>query len=300
VDGSHIRTLLLTFFYRQMREVIEKGFLYIAQPPLYRVKRGKSEVYLKDDSALEDYLFNTAVDEGTVFTGFDGTQVAGGDLRNLLDSAHIASGLLTDISKHLPLAMVEQAAILGALKTDLLRDEDQAKAVGERLAARMDALENELERGWLASVRDDGGLELTRTLRGVTETHVLGAAVLHSAEARKLDKMAPDLHKTYEHHGNLKAKEVDYAIRGPVDLVGRVTELARKGLGVQRYKGLGEMNPEQLWETTLDPNVRILLQVKVDHVEAAEEAFTTLMGDNVEPRRIFIQENALKVANLDA
>jgi len=300
VDGSHIRTLLLTFFYRQMREVIDRGFLFIAQPPLYRVKRGKSEVYLKDDNALEDYLFNTAVEEGTVFTDHDGGQMAGEDLRVLLESAHVANALLTDIAKHVPMALVEQAAILGALNVDLLKDETQAQAVGDALAKRMDALETELERGWQASVLDDGGLQLARTLRGVTETHVLDIALLHSSEARRLDKMAAELQKMYAHHGVLTAKENDYAIRGPVDLVTRVIQLARKGLGVQRYKGLGEMNPEQLWETTLDPNVRILLQVKIDHIEAAEEVFTTLMGDNVEPRRDFIQENALKVANLDA
>jgi len=300
VDGSHIRTLLLTFFYRQMREVIDRGFLFIAQPPLYRVKRGKSEVYLKDDNALEDYLFNTAVEEGTVFTDHDGGQMAGEDLRALLQSGHVANSLLTDIAKHVPMGLVEQAAILGALNVDLLKDETQAQAVGDALAKRMDALETELERGWQASVLDDGGLQLARTLRGVTETHVLDTALLHSSEARRLDKMAAELQKMYAHHGVLTAKENDYAIRGPVDLVTRVIQLARKGLGVQRYKGLGEMNPEQLWETTLDPNVRILLQVKIDHIEAAEEVFTTLMGDNVEPRRDFIQENALKVANLDA
>jgi DNA gyrase subunit B len=218
----------------------------------------------------------------------------------LLQSAHVANGLLNDIAKHVPLALVEQAAILGALNVDLLKDETQAQAVGDYLAKRMDALENQLERGWQASVLDDGGLQLERMLRGVAQTHVLDTALLHSSEARRLDKMAGELQKIYAHHGVLTAKDNEYAIRGPVDLVARVIELARKGLGVQRYKGLGEMNPEQLWETTLDPNVRILLQVKIDHIESAEEVFTTLMGDNVEPRRDFIQENALKVANLDA
>ncbi|MBL4748234.1 MAG: DNA topoisomerase (ATP-hydrolyzing) subunit B [Magnetovibrio sp.] len=300
VDGSHIRTLLLTFFYRQMREIIDKGFLYIAQPPLYRVKRGKSEVYLKDDNALEDYLFNTAVNEGSVFSSHAGDQIAGEDLRNLLNDAHLASNLLTDIAKHVPLEMVEQAAILGALNPKLLTDEAYAKDIGVYLAKRMDALENELERGWVSLILDDGGLQLTRTLRGVRESHVIDAAVIHSAEARQLDKMAENLQKTYARHGVLAVKDQEYAITGPVALVSKVVELARKGLGVQRYKGLGEMNPEQLWETTLDPNVRILLQVKVNQSEEAEEVFSTLMGDNVEPRREFIQNNALKVVNLDA
>jgi len=299
VDGSHIRTLLLTFFYRQMPELIERGYLYIAQPPLYRAKRGNSEVYLKDDNALEDYLFNTAVDEGTMFTDFEGSQVAGSDLRNLVEEAREARGLLVDISKHVPLRMVEQAAILGALNTQVLTDPEHAGEVGEYMAKRMDAMESDLERGWVGSVLEDGGLQLARTLRGVTETHVIDGALIKSSEARRLDAMAGQLQKTYMRHGTLTAKDKDIAITGPVDLIERITEMGRKGLAVSRYKGLGEMNPDQLWETTLDPNARILLQVKVEHSEDAGEVFSTLMGDNVEPRRDFIQENALKVANLD-
>ena len=299
VDGSHIRTLLLTFFYRQMPELIDRGYLYIAQPPLYRAKRGNSEVYLKDDNALEDYLFNTAIDEGTMFTDFEGSQVAGPDLRNLVEEAREARGLLLDISKHVPLRMIEQAAILGALNPQVLTDPEHAGEVGEYLAKRMDAMENELERGWVGSVLDDGGLQLARVLRGVTETHVIDAALIKSAEARRLDAMAGQLQKTFMRHGTLTAKDKDSVITGPVDLIDRITEMGRKGLAVNRYKGLGEMNPGQLWETTLDPNARILLQVKVEHSEEAGEVFSTLMGDNVEPRRDFIQANALKVANLD-
>ena len=299
VDGSHIRTLLLTFFYRQMPELIDRGYLYIAQPPLYRAKRGNSEVYLKDDNALEDYLFNTAIDEGTMFTDFEGSQVAGPDLRNLVEEAREARGLLLDISKHVPLRMIEQAAILGALNPQVLTDPEHASEVGEYLAKRMDAMENELERGWVGSVLDDGGLQLARVLRGVTETHVIDAALIKSAEARRLDAMAGQLQKTFMRHGTLTAKDKDSVITGPVDLIDRITEMGRKGLAVNRYKGLGEMNPGQLWETTLDPNARILLQVKVEHSEEAGEVFSTLMGDNVEPRRDFIQANALKVANLD-
>lgn len=299
VDGSHIRTLLLTFFYRQMPEIIERGYLYIAQPPLYRVKRGNSEVYLKDDNGLEDYLFNAAVDEGTVLTTHDGSQVAGKDLRGLVEDARVARNMLIDLSKHVPLKMVEQAAILGALNVQVLTDPEHAGEVGGYLANRMNALENELERGWVGSVEEDGGLRLTRTLRGVTNTHLIDSGLIKSAEARRLDAMAGSLQKTYVRHGVLTAKEKDHPITGPVDLIDRVTELGRKGLSINRYKGLGEMNPDQLWETTLDPNARILLQVKVAHTEEAGEVFSTLMGDNVEPRRDFIQDNALKVVNLD-
>ncbi|MBF0248309.1 MAG: DNA topoisomerase (ATP-hydrolyzing) subunit B [Alphaproteobacteria bacterium] len=299
VDGSHIRTLLLTFFYRQMPEIIERGFLYIAQPPLYRVKRGNSEVYLKDDRGLEDYLFNAAVDEGTVFATHDGEQVAGADLRALADRARTARGLLLDLAKHVPLRMVEQAVLSGALLPEVLDDPDHAVRAGEILATRMDALELPLERGWKARALTDGGLELARTIRGVTQTHALDAHLIKSAEARRLHAMAADLQKTFAHPGTLTAKDKDHPIAGPVDLIDRITELGRRGLSVQRYKGLGEMNPGQLWETTLDPNVRVLLQVKVEHTEEAGEIFSTLMGDNVEPRRDFIQDNALKVANLD-
>jgi len=299
VDGSHIRTLLLTFFYRQMPEIIERGYLYIAQPPLYRVKRGNSEVYLKDDSYLEDYLFNAAVDEGTVFTGYDGGQMAGADLRNLVEEARVARGLLRDISKHVPLKIIEQAAILGALNPQVLTDPAHAGEIGGYLAKRLDALEEQLERGWTGTVLEDGGLQVSRTLRGVSNAYVIDNALIKSSEARRLDAMAGSLQKSYMKHGVLTAKDKDHSITGPVDLIERITEMGRKGLAVQRYKGLGEMNPSQLWETTLDPNVRILLQVKVEHSEAAGEVFSTLMGDNVEPRRDFIQENALKVSNLD-
>ena len=299
VDGSHIRTLLLTFFYRQMPEIIERGYLYIAQPPLYRVKRGNSEVYLKDDRGLEDFLFHAAVDEGSMFTASDGTTYSGQALADLAADARKARGWLVDLAKHVPLRVVEQAAILGALNPVVLTDDEHAGEVGEYLAKRMDALEDPLERGWVGEVLDDGGIRMSRTLRGVLETYVLDGAVIKSAEARQLDKMAAHLQQTYARHGTLQAKDKDFTITGPVGLMERITELGRKGLSVQRYKGLGEMNPDQLWETTLDPNARTLLQVKVEHTDDAGEVFATLMGDNVEPRRDFIQDNALKVANLD-
>ncbi|MHA1599145.1 MAG: DNA topoisomerase (ATP-hydrolyzing) subunit B [Alphaproteobacteria bacterium] len=299
VDGSHIRTLLLTFFYRQMGELIERGYLYIAQPPLYRAKRGQSEVYLKDDSALEDYLFSSAIDEGSVFTAHDGAQTAGADLRSLIDEAHEVKKLLERLSRHVPVVITEQAAILGALNPDILSDSEHAAAVADYAAKRLDALENETERGWRGTVLEDGGLAFERTMRGVNERHVIDAALIKSAEARKLDKMAGKLQKLYARHGVLTAKDKEYTLTGPVSLIETVTAIGRKGIGIQRYKGLGEMNPEQLWETTLDPNARSLLQVRVSHADDAEEVFSTLMGDMVEPRREFIQANALKVANLD-
>jgi len=299
VDGSHIRTLLLTFFYRQMREVVDRGYLYIAQPPLYRAKRGSSEVYLKDDAMLEDYLFNAAIDEGTVLTDSSGVQHAGADLRALLTEARRTKTLLVGLARHVPLRVVEQAAILGMLNGDILSDPEKGGEGAAYIAKRLDALEPPAERGWNGATLDDGGLEFTRTLRGVSERHVIDGAVIRSLEARRLDEKAGALQQIYARHGTLLAKEKEHVITGPVSLVDIIMELGRRGISIQRYKGLGEMNPEQLWETTLDPEVRSLLQVRVSHADAAEEVFSTLMGDMVEPRRDFIQANALKVANLD-
>ncbi len=299
VDGSHIRTLLLTFFYRQMPAIIEHGYLYIAQPPLYRAKRGSSEVYLKDDAALETYLFNAAVDEGSVFVTFGGDQIAGADLGALaMDSLRIKA-LLGRLGQHLPLAVVEQAAILGALNPQILSDRERAAAVAEAIARRLDALEAAGDRGWSGAPLDDGGLAFRRELRGIPERYVIDGAVIQSSEARRLDEKAADLQKLYARHGKLEAKDGEHVITGPVSLVDVIAQLGRKGVTIQRYKGLGEMNPGQLWETTLDPDARSLLQVKVSHADDAGKVFSTLMGDLVDPRRDFIQANALKVANLD-
>jgi DNA gyrase subunit B len=299
VDGSHIRTLLLTFFYRQMSAIIERGYLYIAQPPLYRARRGSSDVYLKDDAALEDYLFNAAIDEGTVFTDSQGVQHAGEDMRDLLREARETKALLVSLGRHVPLGVVEQAAILGMLNTAVLAGEKQATAGADYIAKRLDALEIPAERGWKGEPLDDGGLEFTRNLRGVAERHVIDGALIQSIEARRLDDKAGALQKIYQRHGTLVIKDVEHSITGPLSLVDVIMEQGRKGISIQRYKGLGEMNPEQLWETTLDPDIRSLLQVRVDHTDGAEEVFSTLMGDMVGPRRDFIQKNALKVANLD-
>ena len=299
VDGSHIRTLLLTFFYRQMPELIERGYLYIAQPPLYRAKRGNSQVYLKDDAAMEDYLFNAAIDEGVVFTTYDGEQTAGQDLKTLCDEAQKTKTYIERIAQTVPAYIVEQVAVAGALNTQILSDTEMAGQAAQYIATRLDALSDPLERGWSGRVLEDGGLHFERTLRGVTETHEIDGSLIRSSDARKLDERAGTLQKLYSRPGTLVAKDKESQITGPIALVDTITAMGRKGISIQRYKGLGEMNPDQLWETTLDPNARSLLQVKVSHADDAEEVFSTLMGDLVEPRRDFIQSNALKVANLD-
>ena len=299
VDGSHIRTLLLTFFYRQMPQIIERGYLYIAQPPLYRAARGRSEIYLKDDPALERYLVDQGIADVVLVSG-DGQQVAGDDLRTLVDQCREVRHLLEPIARKVgnP-AVVEQAAIAGVFNPTVLNDETLARNAATYIAGRLDHLAPPLERGWQGAPTGDGGLEFQRTLRGVGEIRRIDGDLARSAEARRLDDMAGELQARFAHSGRLREPERESEITGPIALVERVLALGRKGVSIQRYKGLGEMNPDQLWETTLDPNQRSLLLVKISHADDAEEVFSTLMGELVEPRREFIQDNALKVANLD-
>ena len=299
VDGSHIRTLLLTFFYRQMPEIIERGYLYIAQPPLYRAKKGESEQYLKDDPEMEEYLIRAGLRDA-VLTISDGAQIAGEDLYDRVKQAQRAKRLLEPMSDKLTNAEVaEQSAVLGAFNQILLDSQEQSQLVADALARRLDGLAMPADRGWTAEIVEGGGIAFVRTRRGVTERQVIDGALLRSSEARRLDELAPELQTLYARPAMLNAKDFEKRITGPVEMFDAILALGRKGVSVQRYKGLGEMNPEQLWETTLDPEVRTLLQVNIDHADSAEEVFSTLMGDVVEPRRDFIQDNALKVVNLD-
>ena len=300
VDGAHIASLLMTFFFRQMPELIEGGYLYIAQPPLYRAKKGSEEIYLKDDPKLEDYLIDAGLRDCLLLVQ-DSAEIAGADLRDTVQSAMRVKRLMTPILQKISNPMVaEQAAILGAFNPELLESEELEAQIADAIARRLDGLTVENERGWRAEILEGGGFAFARTLRGVTERHVIDGVLVRSAEARQLDGMVPDLQRIYGRPAIFKVKENEQRIIGPLGLVEAVMENGRKGVAVNRYKGLGEMNPEQLWETTLDPEVRALLQVKIDHRDAAEEVFSTLMGDVVAPRRDFIQSNALKVVNLDA
>jgi DNA gyrase subunit B len=298
VDGAHIRTLLLTFFFRQMPELIERGHLFIAQPPLYKVSRGKSEQYLKDERALEDYLIEGGLDEAVLTLG-NGEERAGPDLRAVIDEARQIRQILDGLHSRYDRGVVEQAAIAGALNPELLSNDERGREAAAYIARRLDILAEETERGWTGSFGESNGLVFERVVRGVTEAQAIDAALLHSADARRLDAHAASLQSVYLQPATLRRKEVETAIYGPRDLLEAVFLVGRKGLTMQRYKGLGEMNPEQLWETTLDPDVRSLLQVKVREADEADDIFTKLMGDEVEPRREFIQANALSVANLD-
>ena len=300
VDGSHIRTLLLTFFFRQMPELFEGGYLYIAQPPLYRAKKGSSQRYLKNDHELERYLIEGGVENCVLDLPDDG-QVAGEHLIELVEQALRAKYLLAPLVRRVGHAdVVEQTAIAGALNPDLIGDPERAAQAAEYIARRLDALVEPLERGWQGAAADDGGLIFTRTLRGVTERRAIDGPTIRSSEARRLDGMVGELQEHYTHHATLNVGSAEgLKITGPTALVEAIFAQGRKGIAISRYKGLGEMNADQLWETTLDPNVRSLLQVRVPHAQEAEEIFSTLMGDVVEERRNFIQEHALEVANLD-
>ncbi|TQS71488.1 DNA topoisomerase (ATP-hydrolyzing) subunit B [Rhodobacteraceae bacterium] len=296
VDGAHIRTLLLTFFFRQMPELIEKGYLYIAQPPLYKVMRGKSEVYLKDEIALEDYLIDQGIDGATLRLG-DGQELIGNDLRRVVDEARVIKRILSTFPTFYPRNILEQAAIAGAMVPGQM--DGDAQGTADAVARRLDLVALEYERGWQGRQTQDHGLRMTRILRGVEEVRTMDGPVLRSGESRRLATHTDTMQEIYGRPAQLHRKERHQLIHGPLELLDAILQEGEKGLSLQRYKGLGEMNPEQLWETTLDPTARTLLQVKVDDVTEADDIFTKLMGDVVEPRREFIQQNALNVANLD-
>jgi len=295
VDGAHIRTLLLTFFYRQMREIIDRGHLYIAQPPLYKIARGKSEQYLKDERALENYLIDTGIEEAVLRLS-SGEVLAGNDLRKLVEDARTIRNLLRGLHSRYNRQVVEQAAILSVLNRDIFGDPQKAVAAVPYIAKRLDALSEETERGWHGQFSEGSGFQFERTVRGVKEVAVIDQALLGSADARKLDEFAPELQKVFPRPtppAILKRKDEETPIHGPVGLFEAVTAAGRKGVSLQRYKGLGEMNPSQLWETTLDTNARTMLQVNVKEIDEANTIFDELMGDKVEPRRVFIEEHAL-------
>ncbi len=322
VDGAHIRTLLLTFFYRQMPELIERGHLFIAQPPLYKATKGRSEVYLKDDAALDEYLVEAGVGM-MVFETTGGTR-SGKDLRTLVDHARRMRSLMRYVPRRYDPVIIEALALAGALDPTFTNDQ-RAERVAE-VTRRLDYGDDEA--AWSARLTEDGGIHFERLWRGVTDHHIIEATFLGSAEARKLHTLSAEQADSFSQAGKLvrasgapQPSEEDEEVgdgstvpgggntatlaRGeslvarPSQLLDAILAAGRKGLAIQRYKGLGEMNAEQLWETTLDPSVRTMLRVTTDDTSAADMIFTQLMGEVVEPRREFIQDNALNVANLD-
>lgn len=294
VDGAHIRTLLLTFFFRQMPELIRRGHLYIAQPPLYKVMRGKSEQYLLDDPELEDYLYKEGAGDAKL-TLHDGETLTGPDLEGLIDRARRVREAIASLPPRFDRSIIVQAALAGGLRE---LDGDDAPAMAEKIASRLDGIAEEYERGWKGEVDGSGGYTFTRELRGVTEQHNLGADILASNDARRVQSAMDDVAPFFTGPVSWSQKDTGTTIYGPEGLLSTVRLAGEKGMKIQRYKGLGEMNPDQLWETTLDENARVLLQVKIGEADDADDIFSRLMGDVVEPRRHFIQENAL-AAELD-
>jgi len=299
VDGAHIRTLLLTFFYRQMPELFDRGYLYIAQPPLYKVSRGKSEVYLKDDPALEDYLIAQQLEE-MMLTLSDGTQIAGNDLADLVENTRRVNRVLTHVPNRYNKEIIEELAVLGVLDANVLIGGKGAEKALETVAKRLNGRASIGEDNWTAKIDEDGdGVQFVQEIRGIKDVYHIDANFISSAEAHKLNEAASERADIFDQSSTITRKEESHEIYLPSELLKYIIQYGRKGLAIQRYKGLGEMNPGQLWETTLDPDARRLLKVKVSHADTADEIFSKLMGDVVEPRREFIQENALSVANLD-
>jgi len=296
VDGAHIRTLLLTFFFRQMPQIIQDGYLYIAQPPLFKVARGKSEVYLKDQAGLDDYLVEMGVEGARLRLG-SGEEIVAQDLSRVVAEARHIRRVLAAFPTYYPPHILEQAAIAGAFLPGQIDADLQGTA--DAVAARLDLIGEEYERGWHGRPTQDKGLRLSRSLRGVEETRTLDGPVMRSGEARRLGGFTHGLQEIYAAPASLIRRDKVLPVFGPLGLLDAILSEGERGLTLQRYKGLGEMNPEQLWETTLDPEARTLLQVKIEDLAEADDIFTKLMGDVVEPRREFIQKNALSVENLD-
>ncbi len=291
VDGAHIQTLLMTFFYRHMPQAIERGYIYVAKPPLYGVTRGKQQIYLQNDAEMNDYLMEQLATDGVIELA-SGAQISGADLKRLLSLVLNMRNLLQPLNHIMPLRFIEALALNNVFENE----NEQTFAAAARM---LDAQELEFERGWKIS-SDDSGITITRTLRSVTETHILPREKLMGAEIRAWHKMdgRDELIETFASPTILRVKSKSQKIVGALNLLNTAFDYAKTGLKIQRYKGLGEMNAEQLWETTMDPNHRSLFQVKISDASAADEVISMLMGDVVEPRRDFIVENALD-ANLD-
>ena len=266
---------------------------------MYKVKKGNSILYIKNEHEMEDYLIRGGCDDATLIRA-DGEQIIGADLISLVEQNRKARSLIGNLSKTVPEKIIEQMAIVGLFNQEIINNRPLLTKELEKLSARLNELEAEYDRGWTAEVLEDGSIQFARKLRGVTEKHLVGPIVLDSQEAQMLDGMKNILWENFGTVSTLVSKQgLEKKIHGPVTFVDAIMAAGKKGIAIQRYKGLGEMNPEQLWETTLDPEARSLLQVKIDRMEEADETFATLMGDVVEPRKEFIQDNALNVVNLD-
>ena len=296
VDGAHIRTLLLTFFYRRMQDLIKAGYLYIAQPPLYKVNKGKSEVYLKDDLALQNYLIDMGIEDSTLNIN-NGTIVAGPDLQRVVLLTKKIKKIIESFPSNIPSFIFEQVAMAGALSKETL--ENDTINVEKNISKRLDGISSEYEKGWFCKYTKEKDLEISRTLRGVKNIYLLENNIFLKKEASLLNSLSKEMLEVFDKEVIFTKKEKSFKLHSPSELLNLILKQGEKGLSLQRYKGLGEMNADQLWETTLDPDSRSLLQVKIEQSAEEGTTFSDLMGDDVEPRRIFIQEQALNVSNLD-
>ena len=296
VDGAHIRTLLLTFFYRRMQDLIKAGYLYIAQPPLYKVNKGKSEVYLKDDLALQNYLIDMGIEDSTLNIN-NGTIVAGPDLQRVVILTKKIKKIIESFPSNIPSFIFEQVAMAGALSKEIL--ENDTINVENNISKRLDEISSEYEKGWFCKYTKEKILEIGRTLRGVKNIYLLENNIFLQKEASLLNSLSKEMLEVFDKEVIFTKKEKSFKLHSPSELLNLILKQGEKGLSLQRYKGLGEMNADQLWETTLDPDSRSLLQVKIEQSAEEGTTFSDLMGDDVEPRRIFIQEQALNVSNLD-
>ena len=296
VDGAHIRTLLLTFFYRRMQDLIKAGYLYIAQPPLYKVNKGKSEVYLKDDLALQNYLIDMGIEDSTLNIN-NGTIVVGPDLQRVVLLTKKIKKIIESFPSNIPSFIFEQVAMAGALSKETL--ENDTINVENNISKRLDGISSEYEKGWFCKYTKEKDLEISRTLRGVKNIYLLENNIFLKKEASLLNSLSKEMLEVFDKEVIFTKKEKSFKLHSPSELLNLILKQGEKGLSLQRYKGLGEMNADQLWETTLDPDSRSLLQVKIEQSAEEGTTFSDLMGDDVEPRRIFIQEQALNVSNID-
>jgi len=307
VDGSHIRTLLLTFFYRHMKPIIESGRLFIAQPPLYRVKKGASIQYLKNENELVEFLINEGLKNLTLLkptSKNEYVQISRNDLKNIINLSKNAQRYILPLMRRIDNKnVIEQAAVIKALNSNNIDDLDIGKEIAKYLQIRLNSISDLFEKGWKVK-HENKTLVISREIRGVKNSYYIDKEFLITPEARALNEIREKLMNNFGILKNgsaalIKNNSNEFSINGPIDLIEKVLEIGKSGIQINRYKGLGEMNPEQLWETTLDKNFRSLLEVKIDEAYESDQLFSTLMGDEVEGRRNFIQENSLKVANLD-
>ncbi len=303
VDGSHIRTLLLTFFYRHMKPIIESGRLYIAQPPLYRIKKGNSTVYKKDEKDLEDYLIEEGL-KNTSLKTIQNDQIAGNQLKELIYLSKKTKNLITPLMRRIDNSdIIENAAIVRGLNLNNLKDKKIGDEIAKYLQQRLNIISNISEKNWKATYKNNA-IILERNIRGFNQKFVIDENFVITPESKALNELRNELMENFYRikengTGILKNKDIEYSIFGPISLIDKILDLGKSGIQINRYKGLGEMNPDQLWETTLDKNERTLLSVKINEVDEANKAFEDLMGGETEARKKFIAENSLKVANLD-